>query len=324
MEYTLSEHISAAIAGVGHHSPSATCLDRPSFLMCPPFSHDTSVPNNVWMTEYKEGEREVDRRLALVQFLDLYHFISAESLVYLLPSPAQSKLQDQVFTANLAFVPEHLPGRTTAIIANFTSEPRWGESAYGTKFFDAMDMYPTVAPYRFEGEAEIKHLHDNVYIGGFGERTDRRVYDWMAEEFAMKIVPVEERDPHLYHLDCSIFPLTSEETLVCTEILTDSEIKAIEKVTGIIDVSADIAYSGICNSLRLNNLILNASHIHDMKAGTEEYAFEVAKNRKLEDICSARGFEVVYFNLSEYEKSGALLSCMIMHLNRHSYQFRLV
>lgn len=33
---------------------------------------------------------------------------------------------------------------------------------------------------------------------------------------------------------------------------------------------------------------------------------------------------VSYFNLGEYVKGGALLSCMVMHLNRHPYAFRLV
>ena len=34
--------------------------------------------------------------------------------------------------------------------------------------------------------------------------------------------------------------------------------------------------------------------------------------------------EVTYFDLGEYMKGGALLSCMVMHLNRYSYAFRLV
>ncbi len=34
--------------------------------------------------------------------------------------------------------------------------------------------------------------------------------------------------------------------------------------------------------------------------------------------------EVSYFNLSEYLKGGGLLSCMVMHLNRYSYAFKLV
>ena len=36
----------------------------------------------------------------------------------------------------------------------------------------------------------------------------------------------------------------------------------------------------------------------------------------LEKICANEGMEPVIFNLSEYMKSGAMLSCMVMHLNR--------
>lgn len=306
------------------HNQNLGTLERPAFLMCAPFSHAIENPNNIWMVEAKEEEKKLDKRKALVQFLDLYNFIAGDGVVHLLPTPAQSGLQDQVFTANLAFVPEHIPGRETVIVANYTSEPRKGETAYGVKFFEGLGYKTLVSPYRFEGEAEIKHLHGNVYIGGYGERSDIKTYEWMEENFDMEIIKVEETDPHLYHLDCSVFPLSSEEVILATELFNEDEIKQIEKVAEIIDITPEIAYNGMCNSVRLHNIVLNSSYIHDLKAGTEEYNWEIAKNRKLEDICAARGYEPAFFNLSEYMKSGALLSCMIMHLNRHSYNFKLL
>ncbi|MEW6596193.1 MAG: arginine deiminase-related protein [Pseudomonadota bacterium] len=322
-ELTATRPHSAATAGVQPNPFSAAGVDRPAYLMCPPFSHAAHEANNVWMTEYKDGAGEVDRRRSLVQFLDLYNFLSAEALVYLLPAPATSRLQDQVFTANLAFVPE-IGDRQTVIMANYTSAPRKGEEGFGRAYFRLMGYRVVDAPFRFEGEAEIKHLHGNTYIGGYGERTDRRVYDWMRDEFGLDIIPVEERDPHFYHLDCSVFPISREETLVCTKLFRPEEIKALEKVTGIIDASEDHTFYGICNSLRLNNLIVNASCIHELKPGHEDYQPELNKNRFLEDICAARGLEPVMFNLSEYFKSGALLSCMVMHLNRFSFDTRII
>jgi N-dimethylarginine dimethylaminohydrolase len=167
-------------------------------------------------------------------------------------------------------------------------------------------------------------LYGNVYVGGYGLRSQRETYEWMERTFGMQVIKVELTDPYLYHLDCTVFPLTKKQTLVCTELYEKKELVELEKHTDIIDVSINDCYSGICNSLRLSNIILNASHIHDLKAGTEEYKLEVQKNRRLEDIASDFAFEVGYFNLSEYEKSGALLSCMVMHLNRHSYAFTLM
>ncbi len=102
-----------------------------------------------------------------------------------------------------------------------------------------------------------------------------------------------------------------------TELFERNEVQEIEKATNIIDVSVDECFSGICNSVLLPKTVLNSSHIHDLKAGIEDYQHEVQKNRKLEDIAANLALEVSYFNLSEYHKSGALLSCMVMHLNRH-------
>jgi hypothetical protein len=98
----------------------------------------------------------------------------------------------------------------------------------------------------------------------------------------------------------------------------------LERRTNIIDVSVADCYAGICNSVRVANAIANSSHIHELKVGTDEYHEELTKNRHLEDIAAKLAFEVDYLNLSEYHKGGALLSCMVMHLNRYSYAFKLV
>ncbi len=140
----------------------------------------------------------------------------------------------------------------------------------------------------------------------------------------MKVVKLQMTDPYLYHLDCTIFPITREDTLVCTELYEKEEVAELEKETNVIDVSVDDCYSGITNSVRLANTVMNASHIHSLKAGTDEYREEINKNRRLEDIVGELALEASFFNLSEYQKGGALLSCMVMHLNRYSYAFRLV
>jgi N-dimethylarginine dimethylaminohydrolase len=299
-------------------------LERPAFLMSCPFSYSARSPNNVWMRELGDEERQVDRTRAMLQFAQVYRHMAAEAFIYLLPTPKGCALQDLVFTANLGIVLEHVPGRNVVVLSNYTSEPRVGETAVGDQFFRAMGYTTVVAPYKFEGEAELKHLRDNVYVGGYGIRSDRKVYDWMEAEFDMRVIKVEEVDDYLYHLDCSVFPATANDTLVCTELFDKAEVAELEAVTNIIDVSADACYSGICNSVRHHNSILNASHIHGLRAGTEEYFEEVRKNRELEDLAIKLGLEVSYFNLSEYHKGGALLSCMVMHLNRRSYAFSLI
>ena len=300
-----------------------TQFDRPSFLMNFPFSYATGVANNPWMEDMKGDKRNPDFTRAAVQFLAVYQNISAEGLVYLVPTPQGADLQDLLYTANLGIVLDHLGDKNTVVISNFASPPRRGETPVGVKFFQDMGYDVHVAPAKFEGEAELKHLYDNVYVGGYGIRSERATYDWMEEKFGMKIVKLREAEPYLYHLDCSIFPITKENTLVCTDLFTKKELAELGKVTNIIPVTVDECFSGICNSVRLPNQVLNSSHIHDLKAGTEDYQQEINKNRKLEDIAANLALEISYFNLSEFHKSGALLSCMVMHLNRACYKIAL-
>jgi N-dimethylarginine dimethylaminohydrolase len=300
-----------------------TQLERPAFLLNFPFSFSTQCPNNPWMEDLPADRRQPDFMRATIQFLELYRSLASEALVYLLPTPRGVRLQDLMYTANLGIVLDHLPGRNTVVISNFTSEPRRGETAVGVEFFREMAYEVHVPETKFEGEAELKHLYDNLYVGGYGIRSERETYDWMERTFDMRIIKLRETQPYLYHLDCTVFPITNENTLVCTGLFERSEVEEIEKVTNVIDVSVDECFSGICNSVRLPNTVLNSSHIHDLKAGTEDYQHEVQKNRKLEDIAANLALEVGYFNLSEYHKSGALLSCMVMHLNRHSYKIAL-
>jgi N-dimethylarginine dimethylaminohydrolase len=315
--------------GNGHRKETSaawnpTQLARPAFLVNTPFSFSTDVANNVWMQELDETQRRPDHRRAMTQFLEMYRYLASGALVYVLPTPRDCGLQDLVFTANLGAVLEHVDGKDVVVLSNFTSEPRRGETAVGEQFFTAMGYRTYIAPSKFEGEAELKHLHDNIYIGGYGQRSQKQAYEWMVESFGMTVIPVAHDDAYLYHLDCSVFPITREDTLVCTELYDDDVVKQIEHHTNIIDVSLNHCYTGICNSVRLANQVLNSSHIHELKAGTDEYADELAKNRRLEDIAAQLAFEVGYLNLSEYHKGGALLSCMVMHLNRHSYAFKLV
>jgi N-dimethylarginine dimethylaminohydrolase len=312
------------VPGVESPPRNPTQLSRSAFLMNIPFSYATKVANNPWMEEIEADKRDPDINQALIQFLNLYGFIASEAVVYLLPTPQDGELQDLTFTANLGVTLEHTPDRNTVVLSNFTSKPRRGETEVGRRFFGSMGYNVHVPETKFEGEADLKYLHDNVYVGGFGIRSQAETYDWMSKKFGMTVVKMAMTDPYLYHLDCTVFPVTREQTLVCTEMYDRSELSELGNYTDIIDVPSSAALSGVCNSMRLNNTILNASHIQHLKAGTEEYEEEASKNRLLEVMAAKLAFEVTYFNLSEYLKGGALLSCMIMHLNHHSYSFRLL
>ena len=112
------------------------------------------------------------------------------------------KLQDLVFVANNGIVLQHTP---IYIGSNFKATNRIGEEVIGMRFFDSLGYKTIRSPFEFEGEAELKYLRDNIYIGGYGIRSDKRAYEWMESEFGMNIIKLELKDPKNYHLDCTIF-----------------------------------------------------------------------------------------------------------------------
>jgi N-dimethylarginine dimethylaminohydrolase len=140
----------------------------------------------------------------------------------------------------------------------------------------------------------------------------------------MNIVKVENNDEKMYHLDCMIYPLYSNVALCYTKLLSKENLRAIEKFADIVDVPPEVgAEGGITNCVGLNRMLLCGSSINDLKVTDEDYSYERKKIDFLTKVCASHSLEPYFFNISEYRKSGADLSCMFMHLNytRHSEEY---
>jgi len=302
-------------------------LKMPSFAMNFPFSFKVETPNNAWNMETNPDDLVVNKEVAYAQFLDLYNYLASETMVQLVPN-MNKDLQDLTYTANLGVVLEHLlpEGRSVVIVSNFQSVPRKGETEVGKIFFEQLGYETCICPAEFEGSADLKWLHDNVYVGQHGQRSSKEAYDWMEDTFDMKIIRVNQTNDKLYHLDCSIFPITKTATMVATSVYTEAEIKELEKYTEIVHVPTKYAECGATNSVRCYNSILNASDIDELDAVSDkdDYRLERDKNIFLEDVCSDLALELVSVNLSEFMKGGGLLSCNVLELNRFSYNFQTV
>jgi N-dimethylarginine dimethylaminohydrolase len=300
-------------------SPSQ--LDVPAYMMNFPFTWDTDAPNNAWMTGMSAKELDENWQKAYQQWMDLYNLMAGEALVYVMPSDGD--FGDQVYVANIGIILNHLP-KPVAVVANFKSPPRKGEEGPGRKIFTMMG-YPVKRPIlTWEGEADLKHVRDNIYVGGYGIRTDPQVYDWFEREFDMKIIRVKMTDDKLYHFDCEFFPLTAEKSLVCTSIMEKSEITQIEKVCEIIPVSLKLAHAGTTNSVRLVNNVICGSSLKALGPKDKDYDDEVQKENFLRMVCAKNGMEPIFCNISEFEKSGAATSCLVCHLNRAAYSQPLI
>lgn len=286
--------------------------DRPVYLLNAPLSLSADEPNNDVMRELAPEQRVIDRGKALDQWNELYAFLASQGLVYLVPSVAG--LQDQVFVANLALRLHHLHG--TVVVSNFRSPPRMGETPVGYDFFKTHGFETVIAPPYFEGEADLKYLRDNIYLGAHGIRSSIEALDWFRETYDMDVVPVELTDGRLYHLDCVLFPLTPTHVMLCPDFLGRETVARIERVAEIVPIPLAVAGSATTNCVRSGDTLLSDSHIETLSASDPSYAEERAKLDVLETIASRYGFEFQFFNLSEFDKSGAALSCHVMHLAR--------
>ena len=298
---------------------SLRTLGRPAFLMSLPLFLSADQPNNVLMEAMSAEDRCVDHRKATAQFLDLYRFIVSRAVVYLLPS--RPGLQDQPYVANLGVVLPHLD-RETVVVSRFRSPPRIGETAVGADFFRLFEFDVSVPPATFdrepvyfEGEADLKHVRGNLYVGAHGMRTSENALRWFAEKFDMEVIAYPILDDHLYHLDCCLFFLNDQEVVLSRKKTAPEALRAIERHCNVVDASVENVRSGMTNGVMLGDCLLCDSPLEDIDRDHPYYPSEKRKIARLEKICAARGLEMRIFNLSEFLKSGAALSCLVMRLN---------
>lgn len=139
--------------------------------------------------------------------------------------------------------------------------------------------------------------------------------NWFSECFQMEIIPIEMINEGMYHLDCVLFPITKEKVLLCTEFGSKITLSKIEKVAEIIPAKIRLGKWRIFNCVRCGDHILFESSIEEFSTSDEVYAIEKEKLETISNICQQYGLKPNAINLSEFYKSGASLSCLVMHLN---------
>ena len=271
-------------------------VNVPCFLMNYPFSVSNKVINNAWMSS---SQGDYDKQRAGDQWLKLYHYLAERGLVYILPG--HNDLQDLPFVANLGCYLPHIKDKDVILLSKFTSKPRRGEEMFGRKFFRSFDYRAVSLPYCWEGEADLKWVRDNVYVGGIGSRSTVAAFAWMEDQFDMLVTTIELTDPKLYHLDCVYFPLDSEKALVNVAAIKPADLRKLEALTEIVEVPAEYVYEGWTNVVRVGNTIL--------------YAPGEMRWLKFERLLEKHSLLFKMFDLSEFNKSGADLSCLVCHLN---------
>lgn len=284
-----------------HDEPEPPKTEKPEaqLVMCPPQYLSTRIKNNVWMN----GE-PVDVKRAMKQYRRIRNVLNALG-VKVLEIPSVKGLQDQTYVANIGIAIEPY-----IILANYKAPGREGEVAPAKKFFEGLGYETIQPPYDFEGEADLKKILPGVYFGGYGKFTDPKALDWIQERTGAHIVRLKETSDQLYHLDCSLFVVDSSNVLVTKAGLDKKARAALELYANVIETPADIATTGITNGVKI-------PHKRIYLSGTfqpETPGYRKAMEWLLETF-DKFGYTVVLLDTDEADKSGADLSCMVMHLD---------
>jgi N-dimethylarginine dimethylaminohydrolase len=291
---------------------------HPCLLMSAPHYLNNSSPNNAQMIEIKKLYGDIDRVLAMKQFKDIYAHVSKSAWVYLLP--AVKGLQDQIYVSNLGVIlnPDK-NAKSSAVVSNFYASERKGEEYVGMSFLEALGFDVVKAPNYFEGEADLKNLTGNIYVGAYGLRTSSTVFEWFEREYGIRVIACKMQNPYLYHLDCVYLKVNDETVAMVTSILEPAFVREVERHMNVVDVPIKAALAGATNCLRLNDEILIDDNSSLLRNEPSLYANEKSKIIFIEQISKKFDLAPHFFHTSEFIKSGAALSCLFLSLNGNHY-----
>jgi N-dimethylarginine dimethylaminohydrolase len=111
--------------------------------------------------------------------------------------PSAPECPDMVFTANAALL------RGKRAVLGAPPPERKAELPYFQDWLINHDFEVLEAPYPFSGQGDALAC-GNLLLAGYGQRTDRRMHDVLAQELGYEIVPLQTVGPQWYDLDLAV------------------------------------------------------------------------------------------------------------------------
>lgn len=146
--------------------------------------------------------------------------------------PGQSGLPDMVFSANQSLPYIDPKGNKHALMSIMHSEQRKEEVPYIEQWY-RQNRYEIhyldqdhVADFEGMGDA-IWHFKKRLLWGGYGYRSSKKAYEWIAEKFDVPVVTLELIHPAFYHLDTCFCVLNSDTALIYPPAFTDEGLALI-------------------------------------------------------------------------------------------------
>lgn len=258
-------------------------------LLARPDAFTVRYEINPWM----HVDVPVDRDRAIAEWQGLravYAELGAE-IETIEPVP---ELPDLVYVANAGFV-----HGSRVLLSRFRHPERQGEEAIFARWFAAQG-YQIVRPpaeLAFEGAAEVRIAGD-VFFGGWGIRTDRRVHDWVAAELGLRLVDLELVDPRFYHLDTCLNVLPGGLILYYPPAFSAAARAKIRRFAAdLIELTDPEGLAFVANSILIDRTLV----------------LGWAGDRVIEEL-GRRGFATRIARVDEFRKGGGSVACLTLTL----------
>ena len=259
--------------------------------MCKPQYYDVVHKN---LNVHMQMHHAVNKQKAFMQYFNLYHALRniGVKVDYVEPQPG---LVDMVFAANGALID---PTSNTAIVSNFSAEPRKSESVYWNKFLrsNGYNLKTTITTFEGQGDALFSHNNTKLWTG-YGFRSSFAASAEIQEYLPhVQIIPLKLIDPNFYHLDTCFSVLNHDTILYYPKAFDENSNEIIRNhFRNCINVSYSDAMNFVCNSLEYDNFVI--THKCSLSLKTE---------------LLNHNFKIIEMNMSEYLLSGGSVKCCVM------------
>ena len=224
--------------------------------------------------------------------------------------PPRTKLPDVVFTANAGLYLPRLP-QHTVLLSNMKHLSRAKETPFVQKYLHDLGIKTILFPKKevFEGQGEAKWFYEGkLLVVGYGFRSTaatipllQRVLDKVYHKHNVippKVVGMEMALAKFYHLDIA---------MACTDSTSCVAHTYAFKHPSKLEKWVNVRWMDTKDPFALNMIVLKDRVVtHKLRYAKEK--------RLLEKVI---GKPIVEIDVSEFEKSGGSVRCMILDFGRH-------
>jgi N-dimethylarginine dimethylaminohydrolase len=252
---------------------------------------------------FRQSDR-VDTALALRQWESLCQAFQRAGLKIYTVEPRPS-LEDMCFTASQFFVGIDQEERSFAVPSHMLHRSRRDEVEHLVRWYSEHGY--RILDLELEGDDFLEGAGDLLWSSnwewvwaGYGPRSTRAAVEQFAammQPMGFEVRPLEIVDPHFFHLNLCLAPLSSDSLLLYPGAFEPETLAGIRQRANVYEVSREEALQFVCNGVSVNG-----------------YFITPRLSRRLEHVLGIEGIEPIVVDLSEFHKAGGSVASLKMLL----------